>query len=145
MCIYCVQIYWIILLIILVSIIMMSLSSSASAKTEDAEYHLLHSTEGGKQQAGLMSSDTCLSSFVACLRFLAPRFLLVSWFPSWCCAESEDSTDDEFNSVNSLQRRLYDLFSAFRVIFSSRPDVLHTVILTVCKYKPCQQSKPHQF
>ena len=58
-----------------------------------------------------MSSDTCLSSFVARLLVLAPRFLLVSWFPSLCCAESEDSIDDEFNSENSLQLRLYYLFS----------------------------------
>ena len=74
----------------------------ASTWTEDTEYHLLHSMQGGKQQVGLMSSDTCLSSLGARLLVLAPRFLLVSWFPSLCCAESEDSIEDEFNSENSL-------------------------------------------
>jgi len=34
-------------------------------------------------------------------------------------AMHEDSIDEEFNSVNSLQQRLYYLLSAFRVIFSS--------------------------
>ena len=92
-----------------------------------------------------MISDTCLLSFSNCLRVLAHRFLLVSWFPSLCCAEPEDSIDEKFNSVSSLRQRLYNLFSAFRVIFLSRPNVLHTVILSACKYKPCQQSKPHQF
>ena len=53
----------------------------ASAKIEDIEYVLLQSEKGGNQQAGLMSSDTCPPSFVACLRVLAPRLLLVSWFP----------------------------------------------------------------
>ena len=71
--------------------------------------------------------------------------VVFSWFPSLCCAESEDSIDEEFSSMNSLQQSLYYLLFAFRVIFSSGPDVLHTVILTVCKYKPCQQRKPHQF
>ena len=62
-----------------------------------------------------MSSDTCLSSFGARLFVLAPPV---------CCAESEDSIDGEFNPENSLQLRLCFLFSAFRFIFSSRPDVL---------------------
>ena len=74
-----------------------------SAKIEDIEYLLLQSLKGGNQQAGLMSSDTCLPSFVACLRVLAPRFLLVSWFPSLCCTDSEDSS--EFNSENLYQQQ----------------------------------------
>ena len=74
-----------------------------------------------------MNSDTCLSSFGARLFVVAPLGALVSWFPSLCCAESEDYIDGEFNSDNSLQLRLCFLFSAFRFIFSSRPDVLHTV------------------
>ena len=60
-----------------------------------------------------------LSSFVARLLVLAPRFLLVSWFPSLCCAESEDSIDDEFNSENSLQLRLYYFFQPSVLFFSS--------------------------
>ena len=47
----------------------------ASTKTEDTEYHLLHSKYGGKQQDGVMSSDRCLSSFGARL------FVLAFWFP----------------------------------------------------------------
>ena len=75
-----------------------------------------------------MSSDTCLSSFGARLLVLAPPVPLVSWFPLLCCAESEDSIDGEFNSENSLQLRLCFLFQPSLVFFSSRPDVLHTVI-----------------
>ena len=77
---------------------------------------------------------------IACLRVLSPRFLLVSWFPSLCCTESEDSSD--FNSENLYQQQPVFLFP---MCFSKRSDVLHTVILTVCKYKPCQESKPDQF
>ena len=66
-----------------------------------SEYSLLQCKKGGHQQAGLISSDTCLLSFVACLHVLAPRFLLVSWFPSLFCTESEDSSD--LNSENLYQ------------------------------------------
>ena len=75
----------------------------ASAKIEDIEYLLLQHKKGGNQQAGLMSSDTCPLSFVACLRVLALRFLLVSWFPSLCCTESEDSSD--LNSESLYQQQ----------------------------------------
>ena len=86
-----------------------------------------------------MSSDTCPLSFGACLRVLAPPFLLVSWFPSLRCTESEDSSD--LDSENLYQQQ--PVFH-FPMCFSKRFDVLHTVNLTVCKYKACQQSKPHQ-
>ena len=47
----------------------------APAKIEDVEYLLLQSKKGGNQQAGLMSSDTCPLSFVACLSCSElPRF-----------------------------------------------------------------------
>ena len=73
-----------------------------------------------------MSSDTCLSSSGARFLVLAPRFLLVSWFPSLCCAESEDSIDHEFNSENSLQLRLYDLFQSS--VFISHRDPMYCTL-----------------
>ena len=103
----------------------------ASAKIEDIEYFFPQSKKGGNQQARLMNSDTCPLSFVACSRVLSPQFLLVSWFPSLCCTESEDSSD--LNSENLYQQQ--PVFH-FPMCFSKRSDVLHTVNLTVCKYKP---------
>ena len=77
-----------------------------------------------RRQDGLLSSDTCFSSFGVRLFVLVPPVHLVSRFPSLCCTESEDSIDGEFNSENSFVLSI----SAFRFLFSSRPDVLHTVI-----------------
>ena len=73
-----------------------------------------------------------------CVSWL-PGFSWFPGFPSLCCTESEDSRD--LNSETSYQQQ--PVFH-FPMCFSKRSDVLHTVTLTVCKYKPCQQSKPHQ-
>ena len=75
-----------------------------------------------------MSSDTCLSSFGVRLFVLAPPVLLVSRFPSLCCTESEDSVDSKNSSEKSSQLRLCFLLQPSVFFFSSRPDVLHTVI-----------------
>ena len=40
-----------------------------------------------------------------------------SWLPSLCCAESEDSSDIELNSENSVQLRLCFLLSAARTSY----------------------------
>ena len=71
-----------------------------------------------------MSSDTCLSSFGAWFVCLGSPVPLVSWFPSLCCAESEDSV--EFNLENSLQLRLCFLFH-HSVLFSHRDPMYCTM------------------
>ena len=75
-----------------------------------------------KQKVSMMFFRTSRRfCFPACVSWL--RFLLVSWFPSLCCAESEDSIDEE---INSLQQRLYYLLSA-SVLFSHRDPMYCTL------------------
>ena len=82
-----------------------------STKTEDIEYHLLDSMEGGKNTGRtdeLRYLPLCSSG--ARLFVLAPPVPQHPRNPSLCCSESEDSIDGELNSENSLQLRLCFLF-----------------------------------
>ena len=85
-----------------------------------------------------------MSFFLWC-PFVCPssRVPLVSWFPSLCCAESEDSIDGEFNSENSLQLRLCFLFQP-SVLFSQRDPMYCTLSINRLQVQilPTEQATP---
>ena len=74
------------------------------------------------------------------LFFLAPPVPQVPRLPSMCCSDSEDSI--ELNAENLFQPQLV-FFSFYHSHFSSRSDVLHTVINCVqVQTLPTAQATP---